>query len=351
MKKNWRTLLPFLQKIIDDEIRCGNECGCQLCIRHHGELVVDIAAGYTSPEQKEKITGDSLFPVFSAGKAFLSVLTWQQMEKGVFTPDTPLAEFWDDFNTPEKSGITIEHLLSHRAGMYLLPSGNPDLTDWDAMCQKIAAMPPRHAPGAKCHYHPLTFGWLLGHTLELACGCPLPELLHKSLLQPAGIENMVYFGIDPEKTDVVPVDDTKIPIKPAWEAKQMNSSDLRKCCIPSFTGIASARGLAKFYAVLRGGLVSEKIFDYATSKVFRAPEDPVKPGDWATFSLGLLLSGPPDNRRMFCGHSGANGSEAFYMPDEDIAFAFVKNRLAPDHPNHPVRDRISELLDIPARFW
>lgn len=351
MKKNWRTLIPVLQEIIDDEIRSGNECGCQLCIRHHGEMVVNIAAGYTDSQKSEKITADSLFPVFSAGKAVVSVLAWQFMERGVFSAETPLAEFWREFNSPEKSGITIEHLLSHRAGLYLLPSGNPDLTDWDEMCAKIAAMPPRHAPGAKCHYHPLTFGWLLGHILELAANRSLPELLRDNILIPAGIEKSVRFGIDPRCEKIVPVDDTRMPSKPSWEAKHMNDPRLQKCCIPSFTGIASAGGLAKFYSLLRGTLVSAETFDYATGKVFRAPSDPIKESDWAAFALGLLLSGPPENRRMFCGHSGANGTEAFYMPDEDIAFAFVKNRLSPEHPHHPVRDRISEALGIPQRYW
>ncbi len=351
MKKNWRALLPALQEIINDEIRNGNECGCQLCIRHHGEVVVDIAAGYTTPEQNEKVSGNSVFPVFSAGKAALAALAWRLVDRGVISFDSRPADFWQEFNTPEKSGITIEHLLSHRAGMYLLPSGNPDLTDWDGMCKKIAAMTPRHTPGEKCHYHPLTFGWLVGHTLELAAGKPLPELIETEILSPAGVSGMFSFGKNIAGKSFVPVDDTRMAVRPSWEALHMNDPRLQQCCIPSFTAIAPARSLAKFYSSLRGGVVSSTTFDYATSKVFRSASDPVKPGDWATFGLGLLLAGPPENRRMFCGHSGANGSEAFYMPDEDIAFAFVKNRLSPEHPHHPVRDRISELLDIPRRVW
>jgi CubicO group peptidase (beta-lactamase class C family) len=48
---------------------------------------------------------------------------------------------------------------------------------------------------------------------------------------------------------------------------------------------------------------------------------------------------------------GAAGAEGFYMPEENIAAAFVKNRLSPKHPDHPVRDRISMALEIPTRFW
>ena len=351
MNKNWSSLALQLQEIIDDEIRRGNECGCQLCIRHHGRTVIDIAAGYTNASQTEKITADSLFPLFSAGKAVLAALSWRLAEQGFFSFDTPVANFWREFAVPDKAGITIEHLLSHRAGLYLLPSGNPDLADWDEMCRRTAAMPARHAPGSKCHYHPLTFGWLVGHTLELACNKKLPELLASEILSIAGVQDSLFFGITDSAKKIVPVDDTRISQKPSWEARHMNDPKLQRCCIPSFTGIGSARALAEFYSCLRGKIVSPQMFDYATGKVFRAPEDPVKANDWALFALGIMLPGPPENRRMFCGHGGAGGAEAFYMPEEDIAFAFVKNRLSPAHPDHPVRDRISAALEIPKRFW
>jgi hypothetical protein len=121
--------------------------------------------------------------------------------------------------------------------------------------------------------------------------------------------------------------------------------------VPSFSGIGNAAGLAKFFSVLRGKIVSDSTFDYATKDVFRADSDPLKPNDWSAFALGVILPGPPENRRMFCGHSGAAGAEGFYMPETDVAFGFVKNRLSPRHPDHPVRDKISAALEIPCRVW
>lgn len=352
MNRDWASLRHELQYILDDEVANGNECGCQLCICEHGKTVIDLAAGYTTADKTQRVSANSLFPLFSTGKAFLAALTWRLQEDGLFSYNTPVANFWKEFASPEKSGITIEHLLSHRAGLYLLPSGKPDLTDWQQMCNLIAAMPPRNLPGKKCHYHPLTFAWLLGHTLELVTGKSLPELISEKLLKILGLTGMIYFGIDDNaEKNVVPVDDSLIPVKPAWEAVHMNDSRLRRCCIPSFNGIGSARAVAGFYSKLRGKYVSEQTFDYATGKLFRDPDDPVRPDQWSKFALGLILAGPEENRRMFCGHGGAAGAEGFYMPDLDIAVGFTKNRLSPKHPEHPVRDRISNALDIPCRFW
>ena len=352
MNKNWKILLPELQAVLDDEVAKGNECGCQLCIIEHGEKVVDIASGHYCTNENKKVSNDTLFAIFSSGKPVLAALAWKLMERGIITHDTPVGKYWEEFNTPDKSGITIEHLLSHRAGMYLLPSGNPDLCDWEGMCSKIAAMTPRNLPGEKCHYHPLTYGWLVGHTLELATGRKLQELLNTELITPLGLNGKLYFGIDDEaEKRVIDVDDSRFSERPTWETKVMNDPLVRRQCVPSFNGFGSACGLAEFYSKLRGTFVKNETFDFATGKIFRSPADPVRENEWTRFSLGAVLRGPDNDRRMFIGHGGASGAEAFYMPDEDIAFAFVKNRLSPKHPDHPVRDRISDLLQIPRRFW
>ena len=352
MNRDWNRLRETLREILRDEVSSGRECACQLCIFDHGEPVIDLVAGSTDRDRREEATEETLSPIFSAGKPVLAALAWRMAERGEIAFDTPVAEFWKEFRTPEKSGITLEHLLSHRAGLYRLPSGDPDITDWAGMCGKVAAMKPGNPPGAKCHYHPLTFGWLVGHTLELAAGKPLKRMLEEEILGRPGIAGRLFFGIDGEtEKRTAPIDDSLIPIKPAWEVKVMNSPAVRKCCVPSFSGIGNARGLAEFYRRLRGGIVSEAMFDHASGRLFRSPEDPLNEAGWAKFALGIVLMGPPEDRRLFCGHGGAAGAEAFYMPEYDIAFAFVKNRLSPAHPDHPVRDRISDALAIPRRRW
>lgn len=352
MNKSWNDVRNTLQHILNDEVDSNLECGCQLCIIEHGKVVINLCAGTFHANDPRPITPDTLMPVFSCGKPILAALAWKMAEQGKISYDDPVAKYWHEFSVPDKCAITIEHLLSHRAGLYLLPSGNPDLSNWESMCAQTAQMQPRNAPGKKCHYHPLTYGWLLGHTLELAGGKPLKRLLQEEVLEPAGVDGKLYFGIDDTvENNIAPIDDTLCPSPMSWEAKTMNDPVIRRCCIPSFAGIGNAYGLAKFYANLRGKLVTEATFDYATGKIFRDPADQIKPSDWAIFALGVILRGPENNRRQFIGHGGAAGSEGFYMPEEDIAFAFVKNRQSPRHPDHPVRDRISDALDIPRRFW
>ena len=347
MNTNFQHLLPELQNILDEECRSGNECGCQLAIYHHGKIVIDTYSGMFSQESNIPLPKNALFPIFSAGKPVLSALALILIDRGIVSLDTKIGELWKDFAVPEKSGITLEHLLSHRAGLYLLPpSERSEIANWELMCDRVGKMLPRNIPGKVCRYHPLTFAWLVGHTLELASGKSLPDLLKEYILIPCGVQNELFFGIDDKNISrLVPVDDALSPQKPSWLHTMMHDEVLRRCCIPSFNGIASARGLAKFYASLRGDLISEKLFDYAVSKLFRDANDPVTPGSWEKFALGFVLES------NVAGHGGAAGSEGFYYAAEDIAVGFVKNRLRENFMIHPVRDRISAALGLPLRHW
>lgn len=344
MNQHRAQLREQLRRILAGEIASGNENACQLTVICRGETVADLSVG-SEP--------NALFPIFSAGKPMLAALALRLVERGVLRLNTRVAELWPEFSAPDKREITLEHLLSHRAGMYLLPrSTRSEIADWALMCRRVAEMSPRTPAGAQCRYHPLTFAWLVGHTLELAAGRPLPEMMRDEIVRPLGLQGELFFGTDADaEPRLVPVDDALSPVRPSWLAEMMGDPVLRRCCIPSFNTVASARGVAGFYAGVRGKLLSPEFFDFATGKLFRADDDPPRPGSWENFALGFVLGGPESDRGMFRGHGGAAGSEGFLMPSADLAYGFVKNRQRTDFTCHPVRDRISEALGIPVRHW
>ena len=104
---NWNTLSRLLKSQLDRSCENHEECACQFAIYADGELAVDISAGKTSTENGEKITSGHLFPLFSCGKAILATAVLQAVEQGLFSLDTPLAEFWQEFAVDGKSGITV----------------------------------------------------------------------------------------------------------------------------------------------------------------------------------------------------------------------------------------------------
>lgn len=355
---NWELITRQAQALLDRACRNGEECGCQLAIYYDGEPVVDIASGNTLPDGSgEPVSKDALFPLFSCGKAVLATAVLQSIDRGVFALETPVAEFWDEFRTPEKSAVTVEHILSHRAGMYILPkvSSYDELADWELMSRRTAALIPRNAPGKRCCYHPLTFGWLAGNLLVLTEKRPLDEIIRERILIPCGIENELFFGTDPAADRrFVPVDDSAMPESPSWYATMMHNPLLRHSCIPSFNACGSARAMARFYAALAGTLPDVELLtprtrELATATAYRDPDD--KGNANYLFGLGMILAGPMYAPARIYGHGGAAGAEGFFDRDLRWAVGFTKNRPLPTHPKHPVRIALSEILNLPVRNW
>jgi CubicO group peptidase (beta-lactamase class C family) len=136
----------------------------------------------------------------------------------------------------------------------------------------------------------------------------------------------------------------------------MHNPVIRHACIPSFNGCGTAAALAKFYAALAGDisgceLLDKAMLDEATLKLQRGTKSSVDENAWYQFGMGIVLGGPVDDRARLFGHGGAAGAEGLYDRKTGIALGFVKNRLLMEHPDHPVRDRISEVLALPIRHW
>lgn len=358
MSKNWNWIAEKIQAVMDEEVALGRECGCQMVIYEKGEKVLDLVAGYTSSDKKEKVDKNHLFPIFSCGKAVLAAAALQGLDKGYYTIETPLAQLWKGFEANGKGDITVEHALSHRAGLHLLPPFDTpeEFADWDLMCRKMAEAVPETPAGKKINYHGITFAYLVGRPLELVYKRPLKEILKKEIIERCGAENDLFFGTDEdaEKRVVPIVDDEAIENRPSWCAIRMNNPLFRKVCIPSFNGCATADGLAKFYAALAGDLphaelVKQETLAFATKGHFRNEDDILPPNAWCNFGLGLVLR--EDYKPGLFGHGGACGSEGYYVKGRRLAVAFVKNRTIKGHPNHIIRDRISEILELPIRHW
>ena len=356
-ENDWAELRGKLQSVLDSEVICGRECGCQLAIWHKGELKVDLCAGFTDASRKNAVASDTLFPIYSSGKPLLAAAVLRAVERGLLRVDMPLCEVWQEFGNRGKEAVTVEHALSHRAGLNILPKTDSmaELADWELMCSRMAEMTPRSVPGGKCVYHPVTYAYLAGNPLVKVYGKPLREIMLDEVLRPCGMEDEFFFGIsDRELERFAWIDESGLPESeiPSWHVQTMHDPVVQRGCVPSFNAVASARALAKFYAAAAGDLPGVKLLEketlsMATEKEWRRSDDVLPDGAWYHFGLGFAVN---SEFRIF-GHGGAAGAEGFYDRKHKIAVAFVKNHLLMEHPVHPVRDRIAEILDIPIRHW
>ena len=205
--------------------------------------------------------GDTLFTAFSMSKGITATITHRLVERGVLAYDEPLATWWPAFAAHGKGGITVRHALTHQAGLPtfkgLPPSEEPSL---EATGRHLEQATPEWAPGASMGYHGMTFGTLLGRTIELATGKPFAQVMQEEITGPAHARDL-WFGIpddpaiharvatlcparapDPSSGVHPMTDDERANLAQttAWG----NRRDIRAGCIPASGMIGSEIGRA-----------------------------------------------------------------------------------------------------------
>ena len=353
MKTNCQELTPLLQAALDHAVAEGAETAMQLAIYHGGELVVNLCAG-------QGITTESLFPLFSTGKGIASTLAHIAVERGYLDYDTRLADLWPEFAVNGKQDIRLWMVLSHRTGLHILPKTDSQdiLGNWTEMCAKMAEATPAWPPGGKCGYQGITFAWLLGETLRRATGRTMNQLLHDEILHPLHREHDFFWGLAKEETSRYVHVDTRLMLQgQSWCASFIENPALlyAPACIPSANGVGTAEFLARHYSALISEVDGYRLLPpnalRNAIRLCRDPKDPLAPDSWAKFALGYALCGPFDNMGCRFGHGGALGAEGFADLVDNVAIGFTKNCYNPSHPNHAIRNILSDILGLPPRVW
>ena len=197
-----------LQQILNDFVDSGKECGLQLTIYQGGQLAADLCAGFTDSSRTQKVTADSLFPIFSSGKAVMTTAFLMLWEEYGFSFQDKVSKYWHEFVGSGKENTEIHHVLSHRTGLHMLPgvpATSDQLADWDFMCAKLCAATPKWTPGTTCGYQGMTFAWLLGELAYRISGIPFKKYIEDKILIPLGIENNFFFGTIGVETQVVSI--------------------------------------------------------------------------------------------------------------------------------------------------
>lgn len=307
-----------VQKLLDDAVVSGAQSAAQCCVYIDGKLVVDAWAGRMATNSAEKITGETLFPIFSTEKAMFATAVHIAHERGLLDYEAKISRYWPEFRGGNKDGLTVRQLLGMRTGLGSEPASLTDAQrcDWDFMtrwCEKSVAAHPGQ-PG----YLGITWGWYLGKVVENVFGRPLNEVLTDEVLRPCGIAHDFYFAVpDSELRRVVTVYDGK----ENYGFSLMNKDCYRKACVPSAYGVANARALARFYLRLSGQdgrppLIRRDTLMNAL-KPNRAANDPLPDAEtlrknWQTvWGLGYTTWGERGELDRITGSGGLGGSEAF----------------------------------------
>jgi CubicO group peptidase (beta-lactamase class C family) len=349
---------PRVRAALDRAVELG-EKGVQVSAYVGDRLIVDEWTGEIS-ESGAPVSGDTLFNVFSVSKGVVATAIHLQAERGLLDLDAPIATYWPEYAANGKEGITVRHVLMHRAGVPQMPV---DLTvdrlsDWHWIVGKLAEVEPLCPPGTRSQYHSISFGYLLAEVVRRTDlqQRSYSEFLQDELYGPLGVTDF-WFGLpDSEEHRVAPltwganppaapqvapneVRNASMPPSVNVVPDKYNLPEVRRACIPAAGGIANARSVARFYSLLaRGGdsLISRDRLVAATElrpnpmeidEAIGMPTSNGVGGWWVADDDHPSADPVASHGKHVLAHGGAGGSIAWADLDTGLAVAITHNRM------------------------
>lgn len=338
----------FVRDQLVEGTRGRNEFGVQLCIRVHGEVVVDLIAG-------DRFTHGSLTGLYSVSKAVGAFVLARLIDEGSLSLDQQVGDIWPEFAAHGKERVTVGQLLAHRAGLPVVEQLVPfaEVVNSAPLAARLAGQMPLWHPDTAFGYHAFTLGPLMEEIVRRVTGRELREYYEQHIREPRAAD--VFLGL-PEAEDHRYVPLTSIPPTPKRQAEldvaahgdpvsqlafanidagpdlsdtgiSTNNPRVRRAGPVAIGGVGSARGLARLFADALPGATTP----IATQETFAAMRQMRSWGhdrvlDFTNaFGAVFLLPQPrlPFGSIHAFGHDGAGGALAFADPITGVSFGFI----------------------------
>ncbi|AEW99581.1 EstA family serine hydrolase [Streptantibioticus cattleyicolor] len=339
--------------------REGGDLAAQVVAYWHGERVVDL---WTGPE----ITGDSLLGAYSASKGAAHLIVALLVQEGVLDLDERVSHYWPEFAAEGKREITLRELLAHRAGLVGADTGfTPDeLADDRVVAARLARQRPYWRPGTAFGYHALVAAALTGEVVRRATGRTVQELFAERVRDVYGVDFHLGLPADQEPRFLTAQPPLATPERLAALSSRAtgphslpgiafnrnhpdnpelwtlpNLRTVRALGPASFGGVASARGLARMYAIAIDSVDGlPPLLTPDTTAAFAQIHSighELVTREHKAFTAGFHATSElyPSLGQGAFGHSGAGGQQAFADPRNAIAYGYTRRRFP--FPNGP----------------
>jgi len=292
-------------------------------------------AGLGEVEAGTPMRPDDKFRAGSIAKTFVSVVTLQLVEEGLFSLDDPLPAVLPEgiaTRFPDSDKITVRMLLNHSSGIpeWISPAVEEEIASdptkvWDVneFLELAAGQPPYFAPGAGYHYSNTDYN-LLGLIIEGVTGRSWRDEVNERVIKPLHLDNTML----PEPGDV------SIPGNHAHGYAATSGAMIDITAVdPSMAGAAgggalvtTVSDLARFLnAVLSGELFQnvETLDDMLT--FIDAPDQ----GGQVGYGLGMQKYVLPDGTEIIGTLGMTAGYVAFVgdLPAQELTIAAAMNRM------------------------
>ncbi|MGH3949435.1 MAG: serine hydrolase domain-containing protein [Pseudonocardiaceae bacterium] len=339
--------------------RGGVHPAIQVCVRRQGRIVLDRAIGHArgnGPQDgpdtdKDDVTTETPFCVFSASKAITATVVHMLDERGLLHVDDRVCEYIPEFARHGKDAITLGQVLAHRAG---IPNHPREVLDLDQLGNRelllrfLCDAKPFFKPGRFVAYHALSGGAILGEVVERVTGKSIREVLAAEILDPLSFR-WTNYGVADEDVSAVatnyvtglpalpPVSTmlTRLLGTPVAEAVELtNDPRFLTAVVPAGNVVTTAAELSRFFELLRcgGALDGVRILEPRTIRRAITQQNHLEVdftlGVPIGYSMGFMLGGRrislfgPDTEQVF-GHLGFTNILSWADPARGLSVGLI----------------------------
>jgi CubicO group peptidase (beta-lactamase class C family) len=305
----------------------------QVAVARHGRLIAFETYG--------KATNDSRYILQSVGRSVVAAAVWKLLGEKVFALEERVGDVIPEFATNGKGEVTIEHVLTHTAGIPFAPLGYPKMLERSS---RLAAFERWHLdwpPGSQLQFHLTSAAWVIAELVERRTGMTFAEYLQSTIVAPLGLGLLLplpaeqYHEVlaEPVATDRTSDDQQVDP----WGPWYLADPHVLAGGEPTHSIVATAADVAQlFQALFHSGLWDHDTV--ADAIRIRRSEPPageqIYGGSDEIANVGLfcMVSGtnggswtPRTGSPRTFGHSGAPCQLGYMDPETGTSFAYLTN--------------------------
>jgi CubicO group peptidase (beta-lactamase class C family) len=204
--------LARIDGFLESQVAEGELAGAVTLVARHGKIVHRWAIGLKDIATGESLAADTIFRIFSMTKPVTAVAMMILFERGLWSPDDPIARHLPEFAGVKGPGglapdhaPTMRELMTHTAGFaYGIGPGPHDEADagyiaakiWAAddladFIRRLAALPLAYQPGTRFRYS-LSMD-VQGAIIERLSGTSLPDFMRANIFEPLGMVDTDFF--------------------------------------------------------------------------------------------------------------------------------------------------------------
>jgi uncharacterized protein YbbC (DUF1343 family)/CubicO group peptidase (beta-lactamase class C family) len=337
---------------VEAEIKQHRLPGAVILVARNGGVVWRKAYGARALEPaREPMTTDTIFDLASLTKIVATATSIMILvERGKLRLSDPLSNYIPELTGEGKERITIELLLTHRAGYAPDFDLKDRWTGYDEAIKRLLREPLRNSPGAKFVYSDINY-IALGEVVHRVSGLTLDEFARRNIFQPLGMRDTGFRPRAELRRRIAPTEKRRGQLSYLGDKPQGNEPDADKWLrgevhdptsyrmggVAGHAGLFSTADDLAIYCqmILNGGVYhGARILSPLSVAEMTRPRL-VNENGW-TRGVGWDINSSFSTNRgdLFplgsFGHTGFTGTSLWLDPTTNMFVVFLSNRVHPD---------------------